>query len=388
MRIKARKVEAVSVAFVLITLGSGAPVSADKTLEPWAQTGFLELVEDEVVGPISFSPDSGALAASVRKGGFYFGRIWSSETGMQTGFLAAPFAALLAHEFTPLGDRVYAHTDTEFRAWSTDTGAQTTNFMFDGDHATNDVMFYADHFLAAKQFGGAEFWSDTGAKVTFAGLDAMRPYQEITVTDSDLVFLKSAGFTLHLDLAGFDPATMDLIDVDGSFGPYAPLLAVTDDGGMIATYPEVDGDGLSSAPEPTVRIWQDVPTWTPDATPLTEITGFDGDILTAEFSDTDAQLLTLSDTGIVSLWRIEDGALLSTISAPSDPITGVTFAKGGTFVLSYTSGAAALFDVAVGGIVQAFPAPASDIAISPDGTKMVTYGADAAAARIWQLTTE
>ena len=387
MIVKARRVETVSVAFGLCILALGAPAWADKTLEPWAQTGFLELVEDEVVGSVTFAPDSGAVAASVRRGGLYFGRVWSSETGLQLGFLAAPFRALLEHEFTPAGDRVYAHTETEFRAWAVDTGAQTSNFMFDGDHAVNDVMFYADHFLATKQFGGAEFWSDTGVKVTFAGLDAMRPYQEITVTDSDLVYLKSAGFTLHLDLAGFDPATMDLIDVDGSFGPYAPLLAVAADGGMIATYPEVDGDGLSSAPEPTVRIWQDVPTWAPDGTPMTEITGFEGDIVAAEFSDDDTQLLTLSDTGNVVLWRVSDGAQLASVSTSGDPITGAKLAKGGTFVLSYTSGAAALFDLSTGGIVQSFPAPASDIAISPDGTKMVTYSVGAAPARIWQRTT-
>ncbi|MEO0751699.1 MAG: hypothetical protein AAFY25_07840 [Pseudomonadota bacterium] len=376
-------------AFVILFLGLGGAASADKTLEPWAQTGIIELAAGEGIGPITFSPDSSTLAASVRDpGGTHSARIWSAETGLTLGTLATPFNALVEHPFTPVGDRVYAHTDTTFRAWTVDDGARSSGFVFDGVHATNDVAFFSGHFLAAKQFGGAEFWSDTGVKVTFAGLDAMRPYQEIIVTDSDLLYLKSAGFTLHMDLAGFDPATMDLIDADGSFGPYAPLLATTASGDMIATYPEVDGDGLSTATEPTVRIWQNVPTWTPDATPLTAITGFDGDIIAAEFSEDDTQLLTRSNTGVVALWRVSDGALITTTTAPADVITGALLTKTGGIVLSYSSGSAALLDPAMGALVQTFPAPASNIALSPDGTKMITYAVGASPARIWHLITE
>lgn len=381
---------------------TGSPETGPSSPEPsaWKLTGTLELKQDEVIGPITFSSSyewtSGGdyVAASVWDGETeYSAWLWSAGSGLRLVEFKNIFPSLIELKFLPrdvvissLSHQVFAHTEQELRAWKVSDGSLAARFNLTSGVATNDVAFVADHYLAAKEVGGAELLSRSGEVVVSLDLDGIRPYDDIQVVSDGLVFMRSGAFTLHLDFRDLDPADLDLGDVPGSFGPYEALLDVSPSGNLVATYPEVGDDPKLTAPVPTVRIWEDVLNWNGDTAPFVEITAFDSQILSAAFSSDETRLLTLEQDGDVTVWNTRDGKVEAHIdSQDEDPAVSAAFTpKGDAVVLSQRSGVARLFDLASNRFIQEFPRPSSDIVFSPDGTTMITYGIAEAPARLWR----
>ncbi|MEM6590133.1 MAG: WD40 repeat domain-containing protein [Pseudomonadota bacterium] len=384
--------------FVAVTsLALHTPVKA----EQWHLKGTLEMAQDEVIGPITFSPmtdwgDGGHhIAASVwDQGSAYSAWLWSASNGLRLVEFQEIFPSLLELRFTPretaivsLSHHIFAHSERELRSWKISDGNLSARFQLNDQTRTLDAVFVKDHYLTTMEVGGVAMWSRDGVKTSIGELDALRPYEKATIVGDDKAFLTSGAFTLRLDLESFDPSTTSLGDAPGSFGPYEMFLAAAPSGQMIATYPEVGDDPLWTAPVPTVRVWHDVWTWTGDSTAEVEITDFDSPIRAAEFSRENSMILTVEDDGDVIIWQTRDGAKITQISARDDRLVSARFTpKGGGVVASHASGSATLYDAQTGAQIQTFPAPSSEITFSPDGVTMITSGIAKAPARIWRLT--
>lgn len=379
-----------------ISLALDGPAQA----QTWQLAGTLEMASEEVIGPITFSPqtdwgDGGHyIAASVwDQNSTYSAWLWSASSGLRLVEFQDIFPSLIELRFAPreveivsLSHLIFAHTERELRSWKISDGTLTERFQLSDEARAIDAVFVKDHYLITKEVGGIAMWSKDGVETSIGELDALRPYEKATVVGDDKVFLTSGAFTLRLDLQGFDPSTTSLNEAPGSFGPYETFLAAAPSGHMVATYPKVGDDPNWTASVPTVRLWHDVWTWTSDSTAEVEITDFDTPVIAAEFSSDNATILTVEDDGDVGLWRTSDGTKLSHISQADDRIVSARFSPlDGGVMASHLSGKASLYDRATGAQTQTFPAPSSIINFSPDGATMITSGLAKAPARIWHL---
>jgi WD40 repeat protein len=91
----------------------------------------------------------------------------------------------------------------------------------------------------------------------------------------------------------------------------------------------------------------------------------------------DGQLLgTAGSDGIVRLWSVSTGTLLSWLRGHSGPIRSVTFSPDGTLAATASADdAARLWEIRSGSLRRAITAgPARDVAFSPDGRLLATAG--------------
>jgi WD40 repeat protein len=150
-----------------------------------------------------------------------------------------------------------------------------------------------------------------------------------------------------------------------------------------------DGRWLLTTDDSTVAsIWD-----ANSGTRVADLHGHSKPLDQAIFSSTEL-VATVSQDGTAKLWRANGGALIADLRANTAAVAGAEFSSDGKFVLTWSKdGSARVWDtstaqqlVELRGQVGSVPVGIS-ARLSPDGTRVMTYGLVDGIARIWESGT-
>lgn len=396
--------------FVATAAHAGGEAQA-QMLPKWHLAGQLELAPGEVIGPLTVSPLGELVAGTTWDGaGRFTGRVWSMMDGLQVSQLEQPFPALLEirfgqspYDLNTMAASVYAHTRRELRSWSVADGRLLQALEFDRDVLANDVLYdpHRETYVVSQDIGGLLVYAATGEAIDTIEVDALRPhYGMYLANDGGLLVVDSAAFTLTAAMTGLPYCCAPVAAcaeayqaLPVAYGPYEALLAFDPQGHRVATLPEVDpgrvgaeGGNYRPVATPTVRVWNDVSSWTSDAEPDLALAGFASAPVWGMFSADGTRLLTLEEAGHLTIWDMGSGRQEFRLEATgSDGVIAARFIPDGASVfVHWASGASQIVETRQGVTILELPQPSTDVVVAPDGRTLISYAIGEASARVWR----
>jgi WD40 repeat protein/transcriptional regulator with XRE-family HTH domain len=309
----------------------------------------------------SFSPDGKLLATGTESG---LVRVWD---------VAASLAAASGQELLTLRGHAGPVTITDFSP----DGTRLASASYDGtakvwDVASGQELFtLAGHTSAILNLG----FSPDGTRLATPSWDGTAKVWNLSY-EWELM-----GLAAHA--SGVDGATAIAFNPDGT------RLATSGDDGK-------------------VKIWElEMSAKSASARELSTVVNHTAEIWDVALSPDWTRLATASDDGTIGMWDADSGRELFTltshtpspISVSFNGVTGVDFSPDGKYLASVgDDGMVRIWDAATGREVFAMQAHtadysaaspflgASDVAFSPDGTRLVTAGTDDKAI-VWDIST-
>ena len=354
-------------------------VNAGKTLQE------LTVHTYDIVS-VSFSPDGNTLAAGT---GSFVGSgtvlLWDTNTG-ETLHELTGYHSLRNVSFSPDGNTLaYLRGGNEVQLWDVNTGKLRT---FTVSRSIYSVAFSPDGNTLA--IGGnwiTYLWNaNTGAP--------MHTFRDISCR-IESVAISPDGNTLA---GGGSDSIVRLWDIKTGTERQIPTGQVGDarvvfspDGNTLATVPDIGG---------AVRLW-DVNT----GKPLRQFTADRSSIYSMAFSPDGNTLVTGSGNyiggyyidgyatgkwvGIVTLWEVNTGETLQTLTADTPEFSSISFSPdGSTIATGNRDGTVLLRNINTGETLQTLTGhtrTVSSISFSPDGSTIATGSPDGIVL-LWELT--
>jgi WD40 repeat protein len=365
------------------------------------------------VGGLDYSPD-GRLFATSNFEGDGSARVWDAATGDEIQRLGLESGEWLCCdlEFSPDGRFLATHaTDGTTRLWDVETWKQANRFdasdwwvAFSPDG--NRILTGQDVYETHEPHGGQDVFTVSGWTDEVTDESWSADGRMIAISAGDRVIVSNARtggrmFTI------FPPLGDDFVQVD--FGPRSNVLA-TGMGDGTAIVWELSPEGAKEAftlaghgaavrgmvfgsdgrrlvtggADGTVRMWNVAPDGEREWLTVPGGTG-------VAYSPDGRLLATGSEDGDVNLYDPKSGRRIRTLWGHTDWVNAVDFSPDGSRVASAADdGTVRIWDPASG--VEAVtiddPGPITDVAFSPDGTRVATTNfGDGGRIRTWDAAT-
>ena len=369
-----------------------ASISTDETVKLWTLETprglYKSASHDAPVTALVVSSDSKVFATADSDGKI---KIWSLPDGDLEETLDSR-AEVHALAINPAGD-ILASADSagQVRLWSLPAGDAIAN-LGSHDAAAFDLVFSADgQYLISAGGNTLKIWSvsDEEELTTLEGYVSEALWY---VSASDWINIRSGGGTNHSVLGSLAPGSIvrvvntvddwhEIIRDDGSTAfvsatltePLPALssrIALSQDGALLATA----GDGG------VVSVWS-----VPDGELLTTLTGHPQGISTLTMSHDGSLLAVANGDGVIKLWSLPDGELVNEFSGHERWVNSLIFDADDSHLVSGSNDDTIKIWTTRTGTANTLTGHTGNVnvvLISPDGNLLISGSADDTI-RIW-----
>lgn len=341
-----------------------ASVSPDRKLLFWQRDGSLietvQLDDDEPYA-LDYSPTGELISIA------YGGKTVEirSATGQKIRSLIGHGATVWFSTFGPKGELIAsASQDSTVRLWSSDGQLLQTFKGHTGPAYGADISPDRQLVASASTDGTAKIWQRDGR------------LQTTLVGHAGAVWAVAFSPTRDVVVTTGQDQTVRLWKTDGT-----PIKTLTGHTGAIwgVTFSPDGSFFVSTSVDGTARVWSE------DGSLLETLSGHEGTIWGVDVSPDSSTIATASWDQTIRLWQRQH-PLKQTLYTSSDAVTHLDFsASGDQLAAANLDGVVQLWSVADGRLVRTIgrhEVEAWSVAISPDGTYLVSGSADNTA-KIW-----
>lgn len=323
---------------------------------------------------VAFSPDGTMVA----EGDTVASHIFHVPDGTSLARIAGNTFAI---NFTPDGQWLAVGTDETVRLWLVATSAplptiapQYGNITAVGYSPKGDLVASAstDFTVALRHAADGSLAASLTGHTDVVNSVAFSPDGDMLATcssDKTIRVWSTSDFSLLTTLVGHTQGVLTV-----AFSPDGSLLA-----------------SGSASPEQAVKLWSVGGSWANVAT----LIGAGGSVTAVQFSPDAQSIAAASDEGVVRVWQVNGGALLSTYLAPSNGTMSLAYSPDGQLLVAGWSENLLVFQGVQSAPVLVVPAHAQTgtvVAFSPDGQNVLSGNPDGTlklwSSSSWSLITQ